>query len=142
MKNILSIALALLLLIGCGETKQGKSKKTDTMITIDTVDSNTVYVYYFHGKQRCTTCNSVEKVAKETVETNYSKNQHVEFKILPTTEKANESLVEKYEITWNGLIVAKGDNSINITEKAFANAVDNPEVLSQLIKEEINNRLN
>jgi hypothetical protein len=50
--------------------------------------------------------------------------------------------VEKYEISWNGLIIDKGGNVINITEQAFANAVNSPDVLADLIKSEVNKRLN
>ena len=62
--------------------------------------------------------------------------------VLPTDDKANEALGEKYEISWNGLIIDKGGNVINITEQAFANAVNSPDVLADLIKSEVNKRLN
>jgi hypothetical protein len=38
--------------------------------------------------------------------------------VLHTDDKANEALVEKFEISWNGLIIDKGGNVINITEQA------------------------
>lgn len=141
MKNVLLIMLSLFLVAACGSGGQKKAQNGATTEN-KTADSNTVYVYYFHGKQRCMTCNTVEKVAKEAIEANYASNSNVKFVVLPTDDKANEALVEKYEISWNGLIIAKGDNSINITEQAFANAVNSPDVLKELIKNEVNNRLN
>jgi len=50
-------------------------------------------------------------------------------------------LVEKYEIGWNSLIIAKGNNTVDITEEAFANAIKKPEALVELINKEINSRL-
>jgi len=40
------------------------------------------------------------------------------------------------------LIIAKGDDFVDITEQAFATAVSNPESLTNLIKNEVNKRLN
>lgn len=142
MRNILLIMLSLFMVTACGNGGQKKAQSTGAATETKATDANTVYVYYFHGKQRCMTCNTVEKVAKEAIEKNYASNANVKFMVLPTDDKANEALAEKYEISWNGLIVAKGDNSINITEQAFGNAVNNPDVLVELIKNEVNKRLN
>lgn len=142
MKNVLLIMLSLLLVTACGDGGAKKAPNSGNETEASVADANTVYVYYFHGKQRCMTCNTVEKVAKEAIESNYASNANVKFLVLPTYEKPNETLVEKYEILWNGLIIAKGDNFVNITEQAFANAVNNPEVLVDLIKQEVGSRLN
>lgn len=142
MKRILFVGLIALLFTSCGNSSQNKKQTSETATEVNAIDASTVYVYYFHGKQRCMTCNTVEKVAKQAIDTNYASNSNVKFMVLPKDDKANEALVEKYEISWNGLVIAKGNNSINITEQAFANAVNNPDVLVELIKKEVNNRLN
>ena len=49
--------------------------------------------------------------------------------------------MEKYEVSWNALIIAKGDKYINLTEQAFANAINSPEVLAKLIKDEVNKNI-
>lgn len=144
MKNVHLIMLSLFLVTACGNGGQKKAQGTsaETQTETKVADANTVYVYYFHGKQRCMTCNTVEKVAKEVIETNYASNSNVKFVVVPNFEKENEALAEKYEISWNGLVIDKGgNNAINITEQAFANAVNNPEVLTELIKSEVNKRL-
>ncbi|WP_018108509.1 hypothetical protein [Bacteroides propionicifaciens] len=46
--------------------------------------------------------------------------------------------MEKYEVSWNALIIAKADKSIDLTEQAFATAVNSPEVLEAKLKEEVN----
>lgn len=104
-------------------------------------NASVVNVYYFHGKQRCKSCVAVEKVAKETVEKAFADNKSVRFVEINTEDKANVKLVEKYQITWNALIIEKGDSRIDLTKMAFANAVNSPDVLIELIKKEVNARL-
>ena len=84
---------------------------------------------------------AVEKVTKETIEKAFADNKKVRFVEINTEDKANAKLVEKYEITWNALIIEKGDNYIDLTKEGFANAVNTPDVLTELIKKEVNARL-
>ena len=71
----------------------------------------------------------------------YADNPNVKFIEVQTDDEANAALVEKYEVTWNALIVAKGSDNIEITKQAFASAVNNPENLADLIKTEVDKRL-
>lgn len=87
------------------------------------------------------TCNTVEKVAQEAVGEIYAGNPNVKFQALSTDDKANETLVEKYEITWNGLIVVQGEDYVDITQEAFASAVSNPLALKELLQAEVDKRL-
>ncbi len=121
----------------CNQT----AKKADSSTTLPSADSSIVYVYYFHGEQRCKTCIAVGNIAKETVEKAYSDNERVVFTEINTSEKANEALCEKYEISWNALIITKGEDFIEITDQAFATALNNPDALTALIKEEIDSRI-
>lgn len=131
-KSILIVLLAIFF-IACGN-KSGNNQTTTE------VDASIVNIYYFHGKQRCKTCIAVGDLAKKTIEETYSSNDNVKFIEVDTSDKQFEDLVNKYEVSWNALIIAKGDNSIDITEQAFANAISNPIVLSDLIKKEVNQR--
>jgi ABC-type glycerol-3-phosphate transport system substrate-binding protein len=132
---ILMIAIAF---AACNQT----AKKAENKVAEITADATHVNVYYFHGKQRCKTCVAVQNVTKETVAQFYADNEKVVFTEINTSEKASEALCEKYEITWNALIIAKGEDFIEITGQAFATAVKNPQALEDLIKEEVNKRLN
>ena len=137
MKRI-TLALTLIIaLTGCGQSSQ----KTANTAEQTTIDTTIVTVYYFHGKQRCKTCVAVGDVARETVKKAFSDNDKVRFIEINTSKKGNDTLIEKYEVTWNALIIAKGENAIEITDQAFASAVNNPQSLENLIKEEVNNRL-
>lgn len=131
-KSILIVLLAIFF-IACGN-KSGNNQTTTE------VDASVVNIYYFHGKQRCKTCIAVGDLAKKTIEEAYSGNDNVKFIEVDTSDKQFEDLVNKYEVSWNALIIAKGDNSVDITEQAFANAISNPIVLSDLIKKEVNQR--
>jgi hypothetical protein len=98
-------------------------------------------VYYFRSKQHCATCAAVTKVAKETIEKAFVGNDNVRFTEILTNEKVNEALIDKYEVTWNALIIVKGEDFVDITNQAFATAVGNPQALENLIKDEVNKRL-
>jgi hypothetical protein len=143
MKNV---ALALLFLISvtaCNNPsgKKTENKETQTAAAVTSADTSVVNVYYFHGKQRCKTCVAVGDITKETVEKAYADNNKVVFTEIKTSEDAAKALVEKYDVTWNALIIARGGDNIEITKQAFATAVENPQSLETLIKDEVNKRL-
>jgi non-homologous end joining protein Ku len=71
----------------------------------------------------------------------YGDNQKVQFLEIKTDEAENKELVDRYGVTWNALIVAKGDDHIDLTQYAFANAVSNPEDLGEKLKGEVEQRL-
>ncbi len=142
-KSILIGLTAVTLFTACGQTtgKKEDTETTSTETTVQSAEASGVNVYYFHGKQRCKTCVAVEKVTKETIEKAYADNKNVRFVEVDTEDKANAELVEKYQITWNALVIAKGNNHIDLTKEGFANAVNTPDVLTELIKKEVNARL-
>jgi hypothetical protein len=133
MKEVTLILMIIITLAGCGQS----NKKTE----IIEIDPEVVNVFYFHGKQRCKTCVAVQDVARETIEKAFADNDKVRFIEINTSEKEFEALCEKYEVTWNALIISKGEEFIEITDQAFATAVGNPQSLVDLIKEEVNKRL-
>ncbi|MBF6629224.1 MAG: hypothetical protein ITG04_12090 [Proteiniphilum sp.] len=150
MKRVLFILLAAITLTSCG-TNEKKTDSADASVnttvstsevtSVASADSSTVYVYYFHGKQRCKTCIAVQNSAQETVNRMYGDNQKVQFLEIKTDEAVNKELVDRYGVTWNALIIAKGDDHIDLTQYAFANAVNNPEDLGEKLKSEVEQRL-
>jgi 3-methyladenine DNA glycosylase Mpg len=144
MKQALFMLLAAITFSACGSGNEKKTEasvetsvQTTEVTSVASVDPSTVYVYYFHGKQRCKTCIAVQKFAAEAVSQIYGDNQEVQFMEVMTDETSNKELVEKYGVTWNALIVAKGDDHIDMTQDAFAN----PEGVKELLKSEIDRRL-
>ena len=142
MKNV---AIALLLLVSVTACNNQSNKKTENKepetTSVSVADTSIVNVYYFHGKQRCKTCIAVGDVSKETIEKTFAGNDKVKFTEVNTSDKANDALVEKYEVTWNALIIAKGDKSEDLTEQAFATAVGSPEKLTENIQSVVNKLL-
>ena len=140
-KSILILFLAVLF-AACGNktTSHQPENQIHEKQTVTTADASVVNVYYFHGKQRCKTCIAVGDLAKKTIEEIYPGNNKIKFIEVDTSDKKFEDLVNKYEVSWNALIIAKGNNSVDITEQAFSNALNNPDVLSDLIKKEVNQR--
>lgn len=142
MKQLLILSLAVLSLTACGNRNSKKTaENAATETTVQAADPSTVYVYYFHGKQRCKTCIAVGNVSEKAIKDLYASNSNVKFIEVQTDDEANAPLVEKYEVTWNALIIAKGDDYNEITKQAFASAVNNPENLTDLIKTEVDKRL-
>ncbi|NDW12032.1 hypothetical protein D0T50_03910 [Bacteroides sp. 214] len=143
MRKSILFGLLVLLLTACGGSTQKNNQESSASPETKTqlADVSTVNVYYFHGKQRCKTCVAVGDVTAKTIKELYTDNLQVKFVEVKTDEEQNASLVEKYKVTWNALIIAKGDNYIEITKEAFANALSSPEKLTNLIKTEVDKRL-
>lgn len=147
MKQGLMMFMAVLLFTACGNAKENKadvkeatkesSEHSSKAVSVANADPATVYVYYFHGKQRCKTCIAVQKFTQEAVEQMYGDNRKVQFLEVLTDEADNKELVEKYGVTWNALIVAKGDDHIDMTQNAFAN----PQGVKEMLKREVDQRL-
>src|SRR5574344_80463 len=100
--------LSFLLIIICAFTACKQStKETENRINSQIENNDNIKVYYFHGKQRCETCVAVGKIAERTVKEEFGDNKTVEFAEINISDNANESLAEKYEVTWNALSIAK-----------------------------------
>ena len=139
MKNLVLFIFSLLVLVSCGDKDSKKSEKENMEITQE--QNSGVNVYYFHGNQRCKTCIAVQDLTKSTIEKTYP-NTEVRFIEVNTSEKENEALVEKYEVSWNALIIEKGENSEDLTEQAFALAVNSPKELEKIIIETVDRHKN
>ena len=146
MKKSLFLFLTVLLLISCNKTATTKENSNQTIHN----EGKVVEVLYFHGKQRCMTCNAIEKEAKQLIDSVYASeiaDNKLIFKVVDFTEKENEALAEKYEVAFSSLFVnqwSNGEESVNnLTEFAFANARSNPAVfkseLQRIIGESLAN---
>ena len=111
-----------------------------------TTDSkkDVVEVLYFHGKQRCITCKSIEKHTKDVLTAYFAdqvKNGKIVFRIIDISEPANEKIAEKYEVTWSSLFINKwkgGKEKVNnMTEFGFSYAKSSPDVFKAGVKKKI-----
>lgn len=104
-----------------------------------------ITVYYFHFTRRCMTCNNVEKVSKEAVETQFAaqvKKGEISFKSVNLDEKEGEAIGAKYKIEGQTLIIISGDKSTDLTDKGFLYANNSPEKLKAEIKKAVDGMLN
>lgn len=142
MKTVLYVFIVLFF-IACGNTK--KSKTTDTA---NQEGKDRVEVLYFHGKQRCLTCNAIEKLSKEVVDRLFAKELkegRVVYKAIDISEKENEALANKYEVTWSSLFINKWkegkETPVNMTEFAFTHATTSPATFKEGVKKKIEEQL-
>ncbi|MFO7616664.1 MAG: nitrophenyl compound nitroreductase subunit ArsF family protein [Bacteroidales bacterium] len=99
--------------------------------------SNPVEVYYFHMTRRCVTCQTVEKVAEDAVKENFKDalaKGTVVFKSVNLEDKANKDLMKKLKVGGQSLLVVSGSEKIDITDKGFMYAVNEPDKLKSEIK--------
>lgn len=104
------------------------------------VPTTKIEVYYFHFTRRCMTCQNVENVSKKAVETLYPekvKKGEISFQSVNLDEKAGEAIGAKYKIEGQTLILICGDKRVDLTEKGFMYANNNPEKLTVEIKKAV-----
>ena len=115
-----------------------------------TTDSkkDVVEVLYFHGKQRCITCKSIEKHTKDALPAYFAdqvKNGKIVFRVIDISQPANEKIAEKYEVTWSSLFINKwkgGKEKVNnMTEFGFSYAKSSPDVFKAGVKKKIEDLL-
>ncbi len=94
-------------------------------------------VYYFHLTRRCVTCQTVEEVSEQTVKELFPeavKSGLLSFKSVNVEDKANKALMKKLRISGQSLLIVNGSERIDITDKGFMYAVNDPNKLKAEIK--------
>ena len=138
MKHSLILLALMIGLTACAADAQKK----------ENMPKDGVEVLYFHGKQRCATCQAIEKETKALIDSQFIdavKSGKVRFRVVDITKTENEALADKYEITWSSLVIVKYDNgkdtSENLTKFAFANANINPSLFKKELAAKIHQML-
>ena len=141
MKQMQHLLILLFLMIGLTACAADAQKKEES-------PKNGVEVLYFHGKQRCATCQAIEKETKALIDSQFAdavKSGKVRFRVVDITKSENEALADKYEITWSSLVIVKYNNgketAENLTQFAFANARSNPTQFKKELAAKINQML-
>ena len=141
MKKIIFGISILALFIFVSSCNTGiENKQENAEITVDTVSSNTILVYYFHGSIRCKTCVSVDEKTQSNLEYLFPQmmqNKEIIFKSINIDENERPDLVKKYEIYGQTLLFIKGDRVINETDGAFMYVLTNPEKWEQIVEDRI-----
>jgi hypothetical protein len=113
----------------CSKTEAAKCQPAQKVADTE------VMLYYFHATRRCATCESVERVSKETLDKNFK--GKVAFKSFNREDRVNKKLVEQYKISGQTLLLIKGDEVKDLTTKAFLYAKNDPEKLEKEITTQI-----
>jgi len=138
MKKIISLFVLLTFSTGIFACSGSSSESPNG--TSSLAPGKKVEVFYFHFTRRCMTCNNVEKVSKEAVETQYAtqvKANEITFKSVNLDEKEGEAIGAKYKIEGQTLIIISGDKRVDLTDKGFMYANDSPEKLKAEIKKAV-----
>ena len=143
MKRILLAMLVGFLGLACGGRSDAETPQKESEQVKDCVE-----VIYFHGKQRCVTCKAIEKNTKELLETKFAeqmKDGRVVMTIVDFSQKENEKIAEKYQVTWSSIFVVQHKNgkekAENMTEFAFGNARVAPDKFKTGVEVKINQML-
>lgn len=134
MKKVLFIALlAIVVCIEATTSAMAQTKK-----------GNSVEVLYFHGKQRCVTCLSIERLTKEVLAESFKAQVatgKVKFSSIDISTPEGEKIADKYEVTWSSLFVNKWiggkETKNNLTDFGFANAKNSPAIFKAGVKKKI-----
>jgi len=135
MRKILfnSFVLIALAIISCNSQT---NQKTVESVTI----TGNVEVYYFHNTVRCVTCKTVEAEARKNIEVLYPeqvKSGKISFTSLNLEEASGKSMGEKLGVNSQTLLIASGDQKINITNEGFLYAVSQPQKFAEVMKAKI-----
>ena len=142
MKRIIGLLFLLAISTGNFSCNANTSSASDGSPSIGA--GKNITVFYFHFTRRCMTCNNVEKVSKEGVETQFAaqvKSGEISFKSVNLDEKDGEAIGAKYKIEGQTLIIISGDKRVDLTDKGFMYANDSPEKLKAEIKKAVDGML-
>lgn len=140
MKKLAGLLVVFMLVVACQNSKNAQQTAQNGSDSLNA--RNVVEVNYFHGKQRCPTCVAIENETKQLLDSVYVsqlKDNSVRFRSIDISEKENQALVEKYEVTWSSLFVTYRnengkDSVINLTDFAFSNARVRPDTFKMELK--------
>ena len=117
MKRTLVLMMVSLILLACGEKSNAVTAKEQSRQVKDFVE-----VLYFHGKQRCVTCRSIEQNTKELLEAKFTQQM-----------KAGKVVY--------GVIEIGKEKAENLKEFAFGHSRTQPEEFKKGLAEMINQAL-
>ena len=127
---ILLVFTTIIGYMACGKTTSQQKDQA-------TVSTGTIEVYYFHYTRRCATCQAVENVTKEALESNYAKelkDGKIVFTSVNLDEKSSEEIAAKFQVAIQTLLIVRGDQKTDMTETGFKYARTEPDKLKQEIK--------
>ena len=110
-----------------------------------TMQAQRVEVRYFHGKQRCVTCCSIEKCVKEVLDESFAsqqKKKKINMKVIDFSTEQGKPVAADHKVSFSSLFIVKIDKKgketrTDLTRQGFQYAKRNPGELKKILKEEI-----
>lgn len=108
-----------------------------------------VELRYFHGKQRCITCRSIEKCAKEVLDESFAsqqKNKAISMKVIDLSTEEGKPVAANHKVSYSSLFIVRIDKNgkedrTNLTRQGFRYAKNNPLESKKILKEAITKAL-
>ena len=108
-----------------------------------------VEVMYFHGKQRCVTCHSIEKCAKEVLDESFAsqqKDKKISMRVIDFSTEQGKPVAADHKVSYSSLFIVNIDNNgketrTDLTRQGFQYAKRNPEEFKKIVKEAITKAL-
>lgn len=114
MKPKTIVAAALLLFVAASVAmlviKEARPRPAPAPEPAGVVLPHKVVAYYFHGKQRCETCQKIEKLSRESLENGFAadlKSGRLERRLVNTDEPAHEHYVKDYGLKFQALVLSE-----------------------------------
>ena len=133
-RKILTVLLMALILfsIAAMVVRELNSRHEDT--TAVSVPADAVVVYYFHGTQRCMTCNRIEELTKQAVQENFADqlaDGKIVFRSVNVDDPAKEHYIRDFQLSTRTVVMQKGDRYEKFDQ--IWNLVREPEQFMQYI---------
>lgn len=152
MKKIVTLAIASCLLACLSAVQCSRPRDAKHSMHADTAageparrdgHGRTLIAYYFHGTVRCQTCLSIEKQARETIETEFAdlvEDGTVVFLSLNYDEPENAHFGDDYRLTAPSLVLSLHGDGREITWKNLPKVWDHahdPPTLREYVADEL-----
>ena len=113
------------------------------------VQAQCVELRYFHGKQRCVTCHSIEKCAKEVLDESFAsqqKDKKISMKVIDFSTEQGKPVAADHKVSYSSLFIVKIDKDgketrTDLTRQGFQYAKRNPGEFKKIVKEAITKAL-
>lgn len=147
------LTVALITLLCClsfsCNSSRGNTRFESANSNTSALKSNRVEVLFFHNHERCSACKSIERLVTEVMSDTFEKelsNGDIVFKIMDIDDKANQAIVDGYEVVWTSLYLNKWENGVevrdNLTTFAFTYAENSPDVFKKGLIDQVNEMMN
>ncbi|OFX43317.1 MAG: hypothetical protein A2046_08365 [Bacteroidetes bacterium GWA2_30_7] len=150
-KNLL-LTLISIFLFACNNSPESDNLNSDDSTLPELLNNSEVEavieVYNIHTSNPDSTSIEVGTYSKKTIERYFSKEKErgvVKFIDVNFDDSSNKELLKKFEINNPGLYIvckkSEKESIENLTDFAFLTAVDEPEILMQAVKTNIEDKL-